>query len=71
MTTTTKSTRRTYRERRDARAERLREWAAKRETRAEQAAASVDTLTSLIPLGSRSYAATIHKNEPNATATAS
>jgi hypothetical protein len=51
MTTTTKSTRRTYRERREARAERLREWAAKRETRAEQAAASVDTLTSLIPLG--------------------
>ncbi len=51
MTTTTKPIRRTYRERREARAERLREWAAKRETRAEQAAASVDTLTSLIPLG--------------------
>lgn len=50
MTTTSKPTR-TYRERREARAERLRQWAAKRETRAEQAAASVDTLTSLIPLG--------------------
>jgi hypothetical protein len=51
MTTTTKPIRRTYRKRREARAERLREWAAKRETRAEQAAASVDTLASLIPLG--------------------
>lgn len=50
MTATSKPTR-TYRERREARAERLRQWAAKRETRAEQAAASVDTLTSLIPLG--------------------
>lgn len=50
MTTASKPTR-TYRERREARAERLRQWAAKRETRAEQAAASVDALTSLIPLG--------------------
>jgi hypothetical protein len=50
MTTTSKPTR-TYRERREARAERLRQWAAKRETRAEHTAASVDALTSLIPLG--------------------
>lgn len=48
MTTTTH---RTYRERREAQAERLRQWATKRETRAEQAAASVDALTSSIPLG--------------------
>jgi hypothetical protein len=51
MTPTTDTPRRTYRERREARAERLREWATKREARAEQAAASVDALASLIPLG--------------------
>jgi Domain of unknown function (DUF3560) len=51
MTPTTDTPRRTYRERREARAERLRQWAAKRETRAEQTAASVDALASLIPLG--------------------
>ncbi|MGD1056214.1 MAG: DUF3560 domain-containing protein [Solirubrobacteraceae bacterium] len=49
--TSTSNTRPTYRERREARAERLRQWAAKRETRANQAAASVGTLASLIPLG--------------------
>jgi hypothetical protein len=51
MTPTTDTARRTYRERRAARAERLREWATKREARAEQAAASVDALASLIPFG--------------------
>jgi hypothetical protein len=51
MTPTTDTPHRTYRERREARAERLREWATKREARAEQAAASVDALASLIPLG--------------------
>lgn len=51
MTATTDSPRRTYRERREARAARLREWASKREARAEQAAASTDALAGRIPLG--------------------
>jgi hypothetical protein len=51
MTPTTDTPRRTYRERREVRAERLREWATKREAHAEQAAASVDALANLIPLG--------------------
>jgi hypothetical protein len=49
--TTTGNTRPTYRERREARAARLREWATKREQRAEQAAGSVDAITSIIPPG--------------------
>jgi hypothetical protein len=51
MTPTTDTQRRTYRERREARAKRLHEWADKREGRAEQAAASVDALANLIPPG--------------------
>jgi hypothetical protein len=47
----TDETRLTYRERREARAEGLRDWARKREVRAKQAAATVDTITSGIPLG--------------------
>jgi Domain of unknown function (DUF3560) len=42
---------RTYRERREARAERLRTWAASRERRADASAASVDALAATIPLG--------------------
>jgi hypothetical protein len=44
-------TRPTYRERRQARAERLRDWSGKREQRAAQARASVDALVGGIPLG--------------------
>jgi hypothetical protein len=42
---------RTYRERRQARAERLRSWAASRERRADASTASVDALAATIPLG--------------------
>jgi hypothetical protein len=42
---------RTYRERRQARAERLRTWAVSRERRADASAASVDALAASIPLG--------------------
>ncbi len=42
---------RTYRERREARAARLREWARSRETRAEQSAATARTIADAIPLG--------------------
>lgn len=51
MTTTTATQRRTYRERREARATRLREWASKREARAEQAATDADALAAAIPPG--------------------
>jgi Domain of unknown function (DUF3560) len=51
MTTTTNTPRRTYRERREARAARLREWADKRQARAEQAATATHTLTAMIPPG--------------------
>jgi hypothetical protein len=42
---------RTYRERREARADRLREWAAGREAKAARSASSVETITGMIPLG--------------------
>jgi hypothetical protein len=48
---TTNTPRRTYRERREARAARLREWADKRQARAEQTATTVDALAGRIPLG--------------------
>jgi hypothetical protein len=51
MTTTTNTPRLTYRERREARAARLREWASKRDARAEQAATATDALTAAIPPG--------------------
>lgn len=41
----------TYRERREARAERLREWAGKREAKADAAFAQVDQIASMIPFG--------------------
>lgn len=47
MTTSTT----TYRERREARAERLREWASKRETKAEQAAQASSAAVAEIPFG--------------------
>ena len=47
----TDTPRRTYRERREARAAHLREWASKREARAEQAVASANALAGSIPLG--------------------
>jgi hypothetical protein len=40
-----------YRERRQARAERLNAWAAKREARSDAALAGVDRLAGMIPLG--------------------
>jgi hypothetical protein len=48
---TSTDTPRTYRERREARAERLRDWANKREGRATQARASTDALASHRPFG--------------------
>ncbi len=42
---------RTYRERREARAARLRQWAGSREAKAGQAASAVQTITDMIPLG--------------------
>ena len=41
----------TYRERREARASRLREWAAKREVKAASAFGAVERLSGMIPLG--------------------
>jgi hypothetical protein len=41
----------TYRERREARAERLREWAAKRETKAETAFNTAESMAAVIPFG--------------------
>jgi Domain of unknown function (DUF3560) len=51
MTVTTNTPRRTYRERREARAARLREWASKRDARAEQAATATDAVAAAIPSG--------------------
>lgn len=51
MSTTDTTPRRTYRERREARAARLRQWAASREAKATQSASSVQTITDMIPLG--------------------
>ncbi len=49
MSTRTDMPRRTYRQRRQARAARLRKWAETRQARAEQTAASTDALAAAIP----------------------
>jgi Domain of unknown function (DUF3560) len=51
MSNTNTTPRRTYRERREARAARLRQWAASREAKAAQSASSVQAVADMIPLG--------------------